>query len=203
MQGAMLFCIYLTVNCFVTKHDFEAERGDCSGSCEQRQRSAASYGRTVLMQKGDQLRHSFETNSACSIGIENVRYSTDGPNHDTINISLAHTYLGFFNSISQEGDGYLWNVFKNSGPVGQNLQLLSGRYVLILIVSVDDFGIEVDKTTLNFNCDRDPGEIETGNSLSVVAIVTITTSIVVAITTVVSTAVSIYLCVFRKKRNSE
>ena len=75
--------------------------------------------------------------------------------------------------------------------------------MLKLIVSVDDFGIEVDKTTLNFNCDRDPGEIETGNSLSVVAIVTITTSIVVAITTVVSTAVSIYLCVFRKKRNSE
>lgn len=191
------------MNCFVTKHDFEAERGDCSGSCDQRQRSAASNGLTVLMHKGDQLRHSLEIDSACSIGIENVRYSTDGPNHDTINISLAHTYLGFFNSISQEGDGYLWNVFKNSGPVGQNIQLLSGRYVLILIVSADDFGIEVDKTTLNFNCDRDPGEVETGNSPSVVVVVSIITSIVVAIATVVSTAVSVYLCVFRKKRNSE
>ena len=159
----LLFCIDFTVNRFIAIHDFEAENGVCSGQCKQMMRSAASDGLTVFIELGDKLNHSIEIKSQCFISVENCRYSTDGPLPDTVNISLANTDVGFFNTISQKGDGHLWNVFKDSGPVGQHLQLPSGHYDLVLFLSVDDLGVEIDKTTLTFNCDTDPGLIETSH----------------------------------------
>ena len=160
----LLFHIDFTVSQFIITHDFEAENGVCSGRCKQMMRSAASNDLTVLLRLGDKLHHSVKIKSNCSISVGNCRYSTDGLLLDTVNISLANTDVGSFNTISQEGDGHLWNVFKDSGPVGQHLHLSSGHYDLVLLLNVDNLGVEIDKTTLNFNCDADPGIIETNHN---------------------------------------
>ena len=157
----LLFRMDFTVSRFITTHDFEAENGVCFGRCKQMIRSAASDGLTVFIELGDRLYHSMEIKSNCAISVGNCRYSTDGPLPDTVNINLTNTNVGSFNTISQKGDGHLCNVFKDSGPVGQHLHLPSGRYDLVLFLTVDDLGVEIDKTTLNFNCDADPGQIET------------------------------------------
>ena len=210
----LLFRIDFTVNQFIITHDFEAENGLCSGQCKQMMRSAASDGLTVLLRLGDKLYHSMEIKSNCSISVGNCRYSTDGPRPDTVNISLANTDVGSFNTISQKGDGHLWNVFKDSGPVGQHLHLSSGNYDLILFLSVDNLGVEIDKTTLNFNCDADPGLIETNHNgttmettttdlLSVgeiVGIVTAAATIVGTIGGVVIAAITVLTYVRRSRR---
>ena len=195
---------------FITTHDFEAERGVCFGQCKQMIRSEASDGMTVLIRLGDELHHTMEIESNCSIGVGNIRYSTDGPLPDTVNINLAEMDIGYFNTTSQKGEGHLWNVFKDSGPVGQHLQLQSGSYVLELLLSVDDLGVEIDKTTLNFNCDRDPGEIESisteatvptteaavptaGDTLPPYEIAAIVTPIAALIVGVLFTGIGIYM----------
>ena len=48
--------------------------------------------------------------------------------------------------------------------MGQHLHLSSGHYDLVLLLNVDNLGVEIDKTTLNFNCDADPGLIETNHN---------------------------------------
>ena len=121
---------------FITTHDFEAERGVCFGQCKQMIRSEASDGMTVLIRLGDELHHTMEIKSNCSIGVRNIRYSTDGPLPDTVNINLAEMDVGYFNTTSQKGEGHLWNVFKDSGPVGQHLQLQSGSYMILNCCSV-------------------------------------------------------------------
>ena len=203
----LLFHIDFTVhmNQFITTHDFEAENGVCSGHCKQMMRSAASDGLTVLLRLGDKLHHSVKIKSNCSISVGNCRYSTGGLLLDTINISLANTNVGSFNTISQEGDGHLWNVFKDSGPVGQHLHLSSGHYDLVLFLSVDNLGVEIDKTTLNFNCDADPGLIETnhnGTTMETTTSVGEIVGIVSAVATVVIAAISVltYIHVRQSRR---
>ena len=206
----IIFVSASTDSRFITTHDFEAERGVCLGHCKQMTQTAASNGLTVLIRLGDELHHTMEIKSNCSVSVGNVRYSTDGPLPDTVNISLADTEVGYFNTTSRKREGDLWNVFKDSGPVGQHLQLQSGSYVLVLFLSVDDLGVEIDKTTLIFNCDGNPGEIEsinptttettvtTDGSLSVGAIVGIVAAVAAllgamgAIGGVVFAAITIY-----------
>ena len=156
----IIIFVSATVGRFIHTHDFEAERGTCLGHCEQMTRTAASNGLTVLIRLGDELHHTMEIKSNCSVSVGNVQYSTDGPLPDTVNISLADTEVGYFNTTSRKGGGDLWNVFKDSGPVGKLLQLQSGTYDLVLFLSVDDLGVEIDKTTLDFNCVGNPGQIE-------------------------------------------
>ena len=191
----LLFRIDFTVNQFITTHDFEAENGVCSGRCKQMKRSEASGGLTVLLRLGDKLHHSVKFKSNCSISVWNCRYSTDGLlRPDTVNISLANTDVGSFNTISREGDGHLWNVFKDSGPVGQHLHLSSGHYDLILFLSdcVDNLGVEIDKTSLNFNCDTDPGLIETnhnGTTMETTTTVLLSVGEIIGIVTAAATIV--------------
>ena len=201
----LLFRIDFTVSQFIITHDFEAENGLCSGRCKQMMRSAASDDLTVFLRLGDELHHSVKFKSNCSISVGNCRYSTDGLLLDTVNISLANTDVGSFNTISQEGDGHLWNVFKDSGPVGQHLHLSSGHYDLVLFLSVDNLGVEIDKTTLNFNCDADPGLIETnhnGTTMETTTSVGEIVGIVSAVATVVIAAISVltYIHVRRSRR---
>ena len=164
----LLLHINFIVSRFVTTHEFEAENMQCFGSCKEMTRSAASNGRTVFIKLNDGLRDSLEIKSNCSISVGNCRYSTDSPLPDRVNISFASTNIGSFTTTTQEGNGHLWNVFKDSGPVGKHLQLPSGRYTLVLFLTVDpdDLGVEIDKTTLNFNCDADPGLVETNNNMN-------------------------------------
>ena len=156
----LLSCVWQTQGRFKILYNFEADNGICTGGCELRERSGASNGLATLMHEGDKLFIQFKTEANCSVSVENIRYSTDGPEQDTINITLANVYLGSFNTTSQKGDGQLWNVFKDSGHVGPTVPLPSGFYNLILTPGIENLGVEVDKITLNFNCDSDPGKLE-------------------------------------------
>ena len=198
----LLSCVLLTQSRFRRLYDFEADNGICTGGCELRERSGASNGLATLMHEGDQLFIQFKTEANCSVTVENISYSTDGPEQDTINITLANVYLGSFNTSSQKGDGQLWNVFKDSGHVGPTIPLLSGFYELILTVSIDNFGVEVDKITLNFNCDSDPGEVKvssgTSQLLSRIIGVSMTSFTILALITLTTV---ICQCIRRKKKN--
>ena len=193
-----LLCInFITGSGVVFKtHVFEAEGGTCLRSCKQMMRSEASDGLTVLIQLEDQLRHSMTIKSNCSIDVGNVRYSTDGPEPITVNIILHNTDLGSFNTTSQAGNGYFWNVFRDSGQVGQRLQLPPGHYnlVLELLVSVDDIGVEIDNTALNFKCDGDPGVISTETPKAAVTGLNVSgiVGIVIAVATVIGSVVAIF-----------
>ena len=57
----------------------------------QMTRTAASNGLSVLIRLGDELHHTMEIKSNCSVSVGNVQYSTDGPFPDTDYISLANT----------------------------------------------------------------------------------------------------------------
>ena len=159
-------------------------------------RSEASNGLTILIQLEDELRHSMTIKSNCSISVGNVRYNTDGPEPITANIILYNTELGSLNTTSQAGNGYFWNVFRDSGPVGRRLQLSPGHYnlVLELLVSVDDIGVEIDKTALNFRCDGDPGEISTETPETTVTELSVSeiVGIMVAVATVIGSVVAIF-----------
>ena len=195
----LLSCVWPTQSRFRRLYDFEADNGICTGGCELRERSGASNGLATFMHKGDKLLIQFKTESNCSVSIENVRYSTNGSEQDTINVTLANIYLGSFNTTSQAGEGQLWN---NSGHVGPIVPLSSGFYKLILTVSTDNFGVEVDKITLNFNCDSDPGEVQVSSGmsqlLSRIIGVSMTSFIIVALITLTTV---ICQCIRRKKRN--
>ena len=197
----LLSCIWLTQSRFRSLYKFEADNGICTGGCELRERSKASNGLATLMHVGDQLFIQFKTEANCSVSVKNVRYSTDGPEQDTINIILANVYLGSFNTTSQKGDGQLWNVFKDSGHVGPTIPLLSGFYELILTVSIDNLGVEVDEITLNFNCDSDPGEVKVlPGTLSVQSRI-IAVSIGSCIVLILITVTAVICQCIRRKRN--
>ena len=105
----------------------------------------------------------------------------------------------------------MWNVFKDSGHVGPTVPLPSGFYELILTVTIDNLGVEVDKVTLNFNCDSDPGKLKVFQGSITIATLSvhsqisiagiIVPSILLLIATVVSVIINIYLCAMKNKNN--
>ena len=204
----LLLCVWLAQSRFRILYSFEADDGICTGGCELRERSGASNGLATLMHEGDKLFIQFKIEANCSVSVENVRYSTDGPEQDTINITLANVYLGSFNTTSQKGDGQQWNIFKDSGHVGPTIPLPSEFYELILTVTVDNLGVEVDKITLNFNCDSDPGKLEVFQGSPTIATLSVHSQILIAgiivpsictfcffITTLISVVINIYMCI--------
>ena len=211
----LLFCAWLAQSRFRILYSFEADNGICTGGCELRERSGASNGLTTLMHEGDQLFIQFKIEANCSVSVENVRYSTDGPEEDTINVTLANVYLGSFNTTSQAGEGRLWNVFIESEHVGQTVPLPPGTYELILTVSIDNFGVEVDKVTLNFNCDSNPGKLDVFQGSTTIATLSVHSQISIAgvivpsvigflllITTVISVGFNIYFKIQKNKKYS-
>ena len=70
--------------------------------------------------------------------------------------------------------------------------LIWSLYNLVLFLSVDNLGVEIDKTTLNFNCDADPGLIETnhnGTTMETTTTVLLSVGEIVGIVTAAATIV--------------
>ena len=92
--------------------------------------------------------------------MQNVAYSNDGIS-DYIALSRDGIAFGNFHTVAATGGGDLWNIFKNSGPVGHPYEISSGTHTLTLkVVSAVQYGhgVEIDRTTLSVVC----AGIETG-----------------------------------------
>ena len=105
----------------------------------------------------DYIRYKFTTiTSPCNFVVTNVAYSNDGYN-DTVRIFISSSGLiGEFLTNQKFGDGHLWNVIRNSGPVGNIIKVTIGSHTLTLeVVSPDKNGVEpLDALTLSFTCNN-------------------------------------------------
>ena len=135
--------------------DFIAEYGNTSGG-ELTSRSAASYGRTVrFTRKGQFLYWFFITQSTCNIDVLNVLYTNDGPS-DNLTVYLNENFIGSLQTVEHTREGVFWNKIVESGLIGRTTVLQQGNHTLnISVVTVDIYGVEIDKVTLGVLCDDD------------------------------------------------
>ena len=154
-MGKLLYTVLLTFQVIVYYSEccvvfFEAEYGTSNGV--EQFRSSASNGITVLIKCGDKIEHTFQTNSSCEVSVTNIAYSNDGLS-DSVSVTIDETAIGTFQSVAANRNGMLWDVFKTSGPIENAFEISPGEHVLTLTVTLaDDYGVEIDKTTLSVVC---------------------------------------------------
>ena len=137
-----------TVECYT---EFEAEYGTFTGTTMHR--TEASNALTVHLTFAEKVEHYFTTTSNCEVSLKGLYYSNDG-DIDNVTLSIDGIFIAFMETIQQNGAGHLWNVIRNSGPIGKKIHIDSGRHSLLLfIISTDLNGIEIDKTSLMFTCE--------------------------------------------------
>lgn len=131
----------------------EAENG--SGG-EKEYRSHASGGLSVrLMEEGDTI--SFQMNFAltdntCTLQLKSVTYSNDGLS-DSIQVSLDNTSLGSFQTYASSNGGENWNSFRTQNGFASKVQLLDSRFVITVdVLDTDEYGVEIDKISLQLDC---------------------------------------------------
>ena len=160
--GLVLFFVSINlisqINC--CRLDFIAEFGDTNG--EIMSRSAASYGHTVrFTRKGQFLYWVLVTQSTCNIDILDVLYTNDGPS-DNLTVYLDENFIGSFQTVEHSREGVYWNKIVESGLIGQTTVLQQGNHTLsISVVTVDIYGVEIDKITIGVLCDDDLCSIKT------------------------------------------
>ena len=156
-MASIRFILYVITiyGCTGCRLEIEAEHGTSTGGV-QRHRSQASNGITVLI---NTQRHNIifpmeVANTTCNpLTVTDVRYSNDGLS-DVVSVFLNTSKIGQFTSkaVVTSGDG--WNDFRSSGQVGNPVQIHEGVYKLQIQLSKssDEYGIEIDKVSLQFNC---------------------------------------------------
>ena len=134
--------------------DFIAEYGNTNG--EIMSRSAASYGHTVRFARNGQFLYwFFITKSPCNIDVLNVLYTNDGPS-DNLTVYLNENFIGSFQTVNHSKEGVFWNKIVESGLVGRTTVLRQGNHTLnISVVTVDIYGVEIDKVIIGALCDDD------------------------------------------------
>ncbi len=159
-------CVLPLANCCTVQ--LEAEGGSTTGT--QMYRSAASGGISVLLHKDDYVRYSFVTSSENVMSVQNVVYSNDGIG-DQIRVSLNATHIvGSFTSRARTGNGGLWNVFLNSGPVGTETSISPGEHEITLeVASADEYGVELDRITLSFTGSEECPKFKVTSNNSVIS----------------------------------
>ena len=150
-----ILCVITIYGCTGCRLEIEAEHGTSIGGAE-RFRSRASNGATVLINTlRDNITFQLEiANTTCNqVTVTDVRYSNDGLS-DVVSVFLNTSEIGQFTSkaLVTSGDG--WNDFQSSGQVGNPVQLHEGVYNLQIQLSKssDEYGIEIDKVSLQFYC---------------------------------------------------
>ena len=83
-----------------------------------------------------------------TIRVENIRYSNDGPS-DTLYLLLDGKELGIFLTFEKWGSGHEWNVFHETGPIGDVRVLNEGVHTLSLQAVTDRWGVEYDRIAIN------------------------------------------------------
>ena len=156
MFSISLFILYIVsvygYSCYSCRLDIEAENGDSEGGV-QMQRSRASNRITVLVTEEEDITFELQVApSMCQLTVDYVQYSNDGLS-DVIVLYLNMTIIGQFSSEAASGNGDLWNVMRRSGQVGNPVQVFQGISELQIVAkTTDEFGVELDKISLQFDC---------------------------------------------------
>ena len=148
IQVFMILACSLT--CLGIRYNLEAEGSISTGTIMSRTR--ASGDKTVYLLHNDYLMFYLRANSSCNVVVYNVRYSNDGES-DTVELLLNQTKIGSFRTRAASRRGHLWNVFKNTGVVGNPVLLLAGQnYSLKFVATADQYGVEIDRISLDSSC---------------------------------------------------
>ena len=160
---AILFNTY----CNGTTISLEAEAGSYTGATVTR--SAASNQRTVRLRQGQFIVNTFTSSGNCSIRFTNIVYTNDGDS-DTIAASLDGRVVGTFSTLARTGGGNLWNVPRNSGRIGDAIELGSGLHqTRIEAITTDRYDVEIDRVILTADCNVSSSMCYSLNSLPHVA----------------------------------
>ena len=117
-------------------------------------RSQASNGITVYLRRsGQYIEIPFNTGHSCQLLVNNVRHSNDG-GRDTVSLYIdTKGMIGFFNTQTMSGNGYLWNRMLNSGQVGGMVFITAGNHIIKILANyTDKYGVEIDKVILDLHC---------------------------------------------------
>ena len=137
-----------TVECYT---EFEAKYGTFTGTTMHRTEASNE----VHLSFEGNIEHSFTTTSNCEVSLKGLYYSNDG-DIDNVTLSIDGIIIAYVETIQQNEADHLWNVIRNSGPIGKKIHIDSGRHSLLLfIISTELNGIEIDKTSLMFTCESD------------------------------------------------
>ena len=156
MSSSSLFILYVLsiygYTCSGCRVDIEAEHGD-SANGVQMYRSKASNGITVLIKQGENITFEFKViPSTCQLTVDYVQYSNDGIS-DILVLYWNTTIIGQFRSKAVSLLGHSWNIMRSSGQVGNPIQIFKGSSELQIEAKfTDQYGVELDKLSLQFNC---------------------------------------------------
>ena len=130
------------------KVDIEAEHGTSEGGV-QMYNIRASNGITVLLKQGDDITFEFKVApSMCQLTVEDVQYSNDGIS-DILVLYLNSTIIGKFTSKA----AMRREVIQSSGQVGNPIEIFQGINQLQIVAnSTYEYGVELDKISLQINC---------------------------------------------------
>lgn len=107
-------------------------------------RSNALAKKTVILKSENLLKTTFCVRKDAEYTISGVRYSNDG-GKDTVGVWFNSKKMGSFSSKNSSNFGQSWNIFHNSGQMGESMNLKVGTYLLELRVELaDSYGIEID-----------------------------------------------------------
>ena len=131
---------------------FEAENG--SGGKEE-YRSNASGGISVKLTEGDTISYQVDfayNNNVCTVQLLSVTYSNDGF-MDSIQVSLDGILLGSFQTYASSSGGENWNTFRTQRGFVSKVQLHDSQFVITVdALNTDEYGVEIDKISLQLDC---------------------------------------------------
>ena len=149
---AITLCTYLLVplkGLQALEVTIQAEDG-ASTTAEKNYRSGATNGLAVLLKQGGTLDLMFEIigNETCEMQVADILYSNDGMS-DKLSLFLNKTTIGEFITRADSRNGFLWNEFLSTGPVGNSVETREGVYNLTVnATSADEYGVEIDSVLL-------------------------------------------------------
>ena len=140
----------VSINCTECILTIEAEKTQYTGTIMMR--SEASNGETVLLTFAERIDQPFTVFNNHLIKVIGVFYTNDGES-DNMTVSIDGTTLGIVETVEKYGQGALWNVVRNSGPLENEVLLRPGEHEFQVYVTSDDLnGVELDKIHLVMNC---------------------------------------------------
>ena len=130
----------------------EAENGHGG---EREYRSNASGGLSVRLLEGETISYQMDfafTDNTCTLQLLSVTYSNDGPS-DRVQVSLDTTSLGSFQTFASSNGGKNWNIFRTQNGFTSKVKLSYSRFMITVdALETDDYGVEIDKISLQLEC---------------------------------------------------
>jgi len=165
-----------------------------------RHRSDASNQKTILLKSRDEIQHVFKVNSSCDATVGGIYYSNDGKT-DIVFAYIDHQNAGHFETSEEYGNGHLWNHIRHSGSMENKISINAGTHTLRISITTEDFyGVEIDKTSLEFFCPSDDEGYDEHDNTTVYVIISCVCGVVLTIVAVLTLLLSVW---YKKKKHSK